>query len=299
MTGRSIRIFLPDGTPAGLRTAELGLSTIKAVVAPRALLATLAERREAQRTGVYLVVGNDPEIPGRLKVYVGEADVVLDRIKAHNSDDSKDFFERVFVFVSKDDMLTKAHVRWLEARLLERLRLANRCTVANGSAPDGGGLPEADLAEMSEFLDQMQILLSALGLSVFEPAPAVTPSSTAPPPGEPPLFVYQGEGYRAEATVVSGAFVVRKGSVARSQMADSLADSIKALRAELTESKVLVDANDRLLLQQDYEFSSPSQAAQAFCGFSVNGRQAWRTAENMTFAQWQDGQLEAASDAAG
>lgn len=301
MPGRSIRIFLPDGTPAGLRTAELGLSTIKVIVAPRASLGALAERSESRRTGLYLLVGDDPEIPGRLKIYVGEGDVVLDRIKIHNSDDTKDFFDRVFVFVSKDENLTKAHVRWLEGRLVQRLRAANRSTVANASNPEGGSLPEADLAEMKEFLDQSQLLLSALGLSVFEPsrdwAPAPVPGPDSPPSRLDQTFRIQGDGYAATARLSGGAFIVEVGSIARGAEAESLSDSAKALRQELVEAGVLVPDPGGLRLAQEYEFSSPSQAAQVFCGFSVNGRAAWKTSGGQTFGEWQDGQLESAPGA--
>lgn len=297
MPGRSIRIFLPDGTSTGLRTAELGLSTIKVIVAPRSLLGQLAERQESRRTGIYLLVGDDPEIPGRPKVYVGEADVVLDRIKAHNSDDAKDFFDRAYVFVSKDENLTKAHVRWLEGQLVTRLRNANRSTVANVTNPDGGNLPEADLAEMAEFLDQSQLLLASLGLAVFEPLPALVPSTTSSDfsTQSEPSFQFQGEGYQATAHLRGGAFVVAKDSVARLAEADSLSDSVKAVRAELQEAHVLVAIDFGLRLVQEYEFSSPSQAAQVFCGFSINGRQAWRTADGTSYADWQDGQLDKAA----
>jgi hypothetical protein len=294
MSGKSIRIFLPDGTAAGLRIAELGLSTIKVVVAPRSVLTQLAERPESRKTGLYLLVGDDPEIPGRPKVYVGEADVVLDRIKTHNNDDVKDFFDRVYIFVSKDENLTKAHVRWLEGNLVARLRTANRSTVANATNPDGGNLPEADRDEMAQFLDQSQLLLASLGLAVFEPlAISASSSSTSASAEESEQsFQLQGDGYQATAYLRGGAFVVAKDSLARLTEADSLSDSVKALRAELREARVFVDTASGLNLVQEYEFSSPSRAAQVFCGFSVNGREAWRTVNGTTFADWQESQLE-------
>lgn len=69
MTGRSIRIFLVDGAVAGLRTTELGLSTIKALVIPRASLQSVTKRPEVQKTGLYILVGKDENKPGVLKIY--------------------------------------------------------------------------------------------------------------------------------------------------------------------------------------------------------------------------------------
>ena len=73
MPGRSIRIFLVDGTASGLRTAELGLSTIKAVVIPRASLSNVAKRSEPQKTGVYILIGPDSDNPGQKKVFLEKA----------------------------------------------------------------------------------------------------------------------------------------------------------------------------------------------------------------------------------
>ena len=59
--GRQIRMFLVDGTPAGLMTAEVMNWTGKAIMAPRARFADLVRREEATRTGIYILIGPDPE----------------------------------------------------------------------------------------------------------------------------------------------------------------------------------------------------------------------------------------------
>jgi hypothetical protein len=105
MPGRSIRIFLVDGIASGLRTAELGLSTIKALVVPRASLSAVTKRPEVRRTGVYILVGRGSDKPGVLKIYFGEGDTVLTRLAAHDKDQEKDFWEEAVVFVSKDENL--------------------------------------------------------------------------------------------------------------------------------------------------------------------------------------------------
>jgi hypothetical protein len=79
MAGRAIRIFLVDGSPTGLRTAEIGLSTIKGLYVPRGAIEALARRDESRKTGVYVLIGEDPEFPGRPKIYIGEGDEVLPR----------------------------------------------------------------------------------------------------------------------------------------------------------------------------------------------------------------------------
>lgn len=265
---------MPDGSPTGLRTAEIGMSTVKAVSCSRTALAQLAKRDEAKRTGVYILVGADPGIVGRKAIYVGEGDAVLDRIASHDKDPTKDFFEQVVLFVSKDENLTKAHVRWLEARLVSQARAAKRATVVNGNEPSGGSLPEADAAEMGEFLEQAVLLAATIGLNFFEAASAETPAKGATATTYE-VFL-RGEGFDATAVLVEGEVVVRQGSIARKKEAPSLNPNSVALRAELCAAGVLVESEKGLVFAQDYGFGSPSGAAQIVYGASVNGWDAWK-----------------------
>nr|WP_293253102.1 GIY-YIG nuclease family protein [Nannocystis sp.] len=194
-------MFLVDGTPAGLRTAEIGLSTCKAVACPRASLTALRDRPEAKRTGVYVLIGEEhPDQPGRTAVYVGEGDEVMTRILRHEN--AKDFWDRVIIFVSKDENLTKSHVRHLEAKLVALAREANRAFVVNGNDPEGGRLPEAEEAEMTQFLEQVRILLGIFGISEFEPvrprvmATPVAKKSQGPVKLAKPAFFSRWEGLK-------------------------------------------------------------------------------------------------------
>ena len=114
--GRQIRLFLVDGTPSGIITAEVMNWTGKAISAPRARFADLVRRDEAARTGVYILIGPDPERANGIKVYIGEADSVGARLRRHDAREEMDFFDRVVFIVSKDENLTKAHARFLESQ---------------------------------------------------------------------------------------------------------------------------------------------------------------------------------------
>jgi len=59
--GRSIRLFLVDGSPNGLLTAEIMNWTGHALTGPRTKLTELVQRPECSRTGIYFLVGPDPE----------------------------------------------------------------------------------------------------------------------------------------------------------------------------------------------------------------------------------------------
>ena len=129
----TIKLFLAKGTPKGLRVAEISNWNGKALAAPRFEFAELVARDELQRSGVYLLVGTDPE-SGAPALYIGEAEAVGKRLKHHTD---KDFWSHAYVFVSKDENLTKAHVRYLEGRLIEiDLRLVGLLAGALRQPPD-------------------------------------------------------------------------------------------------------------------------------------------------------------------
>ena len=128
-TGRTVRLFLVDGVPTGLTTAEIMNWTGHVLVAPRSRVAEALKRDEASRTGVYFLVGADPAQPSRNRVYIGEGDSIADRIKNHIKDSSKDFWSQACLVTSKDQNLTKAHVRYLESRLVEITKDADRASL--------------------------------------------------------------------------------------------------------------------------------------------------------------------------
>lgn len=300
MSGRSIRIFLVDGTSSGVRTAELGLSTIKALAVPRASLGSVTSRQEVEKTGVYVLIGADSESPGRKKIYIGEGDTIITRLSTHNKAEDKDFWDECVLFVSKDQNLTKAHVRYLEGRLIKLAADAKRATLTNGTAPNvRGWLPEADEVEMEEFISQARLLLGSLGYDLFESqtAPTAVPISgnvAIPAQAQAPTFQYAGDGFDATCLVDAdaGQFIVTSGSLARKYETVSLQPTYRNLRKQLLDNGVLVEQDQNSYrFTQDYPFGAPSAAAQVVSGSTVNGRAAWKTAGGQTLADWQDAQL--------
>jgi|YNPBryantNP2012_1023418.scaffolds.fasta_scaffold00729_15 hypothetical protein len=292
--GKTIRIHLVDGTPTGTLTAEIMNWTGKVVVFAREQLPEVAKRDEVHRTGVYFLVGADPENPPREWVYIGEADDVLARLAIHSRDGRRDFWERTAIVISKDENLTKAHVRYLESRLIQLAREANRARVVNETSPPLPALPEPDVADMEYFLQQLVMMMPVLGFSFLQASPRIE----AAPPASPgsPLFRLTAAGVQAEARVIDGQLVVLKGSTARKHGVESWT-SYRGLRAELVESGRLVDGADpdALVFADNVAFDSPSAAASVVLGANTNGRIAWKTADTgKTYADWQALQLKLA-----
>ncbi len=186
MAGQQIKLFLVDGTPGGLTTAEITNWTGHVLHARRSDLGALLNRAEAQRTGVYLLLADDPTAVGETRCYIGEADVVADRLRHHHRD--KEFWDRAVVVTSKDTNLTKSHGRYLEVRLIALATKAARVSLENNTKPPLPALPEADASDMDFFLAQLQIVLPVLGVNAVRSALAPAVNAAPAPVRSSPLF---------------------------------------------------------------------------------------------------------------
>jgi len=286
MTARptSIRIFLADGAPDWIRIVDKSNWVGRAVVASRAQLGLALQRDEMGRPGVYLLLG--PGEGGAERLYVGEADVLRERMKQHAG--RKDFWTRFVAFTSTDESLNKAFVRYLEARLIALAKAANQWELDNGSAPAEPPLSEADRADAEWFLAEMLVIYPLLGVDAFEAAATDEPASTGAE-----LLHLSERGSEARGREVADGFVVLKGSRARASETHSIHDYMRDLRKQLLERGVLVAEADHLVFTQDFRFASPSMAAGVVVGGSANGRKAWRDEHGVMLKQLQDARAEA------
>ena len=149
----SLRIFVADGDPDGLRIGDKSNWIGKALVFPRALLPQVKARPELAQTGVYLLLGPRPDGEGDM-LYVGEGDPIRPRLESHYA--QKDFWTRAIGFTTTTaGQLNKAHVQFLESRLIALARAAKRMPLDNANQPAEPSLSEADRADMAVFLGHM------------------------------------------------------------------------------------------------------------------------------------------------
>lgn len=178
----TIRIFVPDGDPEGVRIIDRMNWTGRGIVFPREKWTETKYRPEFDRPGVYLLVGykgegHKDELP---TVYVGESDVTRTRIESHFQ--NKEFWDRAIVFTATNHGLNKAHVRWLEYSLIKRAKAINRCILDNANEPQEQGLSEAEIADTKGFLKEILQILPLVGLRAFEePRALVVPKTTVLP----------------------------------------------------------------------------------------------------------------------
>lgn len=281
--GCSIRIFLVDGTPDGVRTVDKSNWSGRAIVCPRSRFKEAKARAEFDRTGLYILVGPPSSTGDVPTLYIGECDPLRPRLEQHYA--KKDFWTQAIVFTSKDEGLNKAHVQYLESRMVALARQAKRCSLENLVIPAAPSLSEGDVAEMEAFLDEILLVLPVIGLHAFE-RPAVSLDDTPQA-----RLTITGAGVTAYGYESDAGFVVLRGSDFRPDEVGSIPEYQTAIRQNLISTGIVVDADGGLKFVQDYTFDSPSTAASVVLGRSTNGRVAWKDEAGRTLKELQVGEV--------
>jgi hypothetical protein len=234
---KKITLFLLGADPDGRIVCELSNWTGKAYRIPRGKVKDCADRDDLKGTAVYFLFGKAESSTAKAKAYIGEAENVYSRLVQHVSE--KEFWNESVVFISKDENLNKAHIKYLESRFHDIAISADRYEVMNGNKPTRSSISESDQAEMEEFIDYVKMLINTLGFKVFEPLINENTFSTS---ATEMLFIKAIRGADARGKRVPDGFVVFKGSE----------------------------------IANDYLFNSPSTAAAIIMGRSANGLVEWK-----------------------
>lgn len=306
--GKSIKLFMVDGSPQGILTLEVMNWTGHVLAGPRTKIAELVKRPEMNKTGIYFLTGPDQDGSSRTMVYIGESDNVGNRLKQHNKDEVKDFWEHAFIITSKDQNLTKAHARYLEGRFINITQEVGSAKLFNGTAPKNDSLPEADIADMEYFIAQVRLTLPVLGLNFLREKASIThkvqQGNVVPIEEnfESPVFEIISKKHEiySQAKEIEGEFIVLSGSHAQPNWIgqNGKDSSYGRLRDALyDEGKIKVDTRQqRGIFMEDVTFNSPSAAAAVIYGRAANGRTSWKIkGTSKTYEEWQNEQL---SDAA-
>jgi Domain of unknown function (DUF4357) len=274
--GRAISLFLIDGVPDGRVACELFNWTGKGFKIPRRLLKESADRSDLRKAGVYFLFGRDDTRNEANSVYVGEAEEVIKRIPQHQD---KDFWTEVLLFVSKDENLNKAHIKFLEYTIFSKAAEVGRYELRNGNTPNKPVISEMEQAVMTEFFENLQLLVGALGYKLFEPL--ISPTAT----DAEVYMIAAVRGAKARAVLANDGMVVLKDSAAAGSEVPSTPESFTRLRQLLIKDGVLVQQNGNLVFTQNHLFSSPSAAAGVVLGRSANGWIEWKDASGRSLKE--------------
>ncbi|PUB29452.1 uncharacterized protein DUF4357 [Elizabethkingia sp. YR214] len=271
--GKTIRLFLVDGTANGLTTAELSNWTGIGVKVPRIKIREYSNRPEFQKPGVYILIGKGEN--NEDAAYIGEAEVIANRLYQQIAD--KDFWNEVIFFGSKDKYLNKASVKYLENRLHALALNAGRYSI-NQNTPTRSELSEAEQAELEEFLSHAKVLTATLGHKLFEALEETVEDNEVQ---NQIFYCRNGAGAESKGSPSTEGFIVYKDSLFIIPEQPSLADGIRLERQKMLNDGTLKIENDFYKLTKDYVFTSPSRAASATLARSASGPLEWKTAEGI------------------
>ncbi len=281
--GVTVKIFLADGKPEGLKIVEKSNWSGIGYMCSRSQLPDALKRSHFAGPGIYILIGQS-EHGSQSSIYIGEADVVATRLKQHQGTDED--WTQFILFASKDANLNKAHVRYLESRLVGIARQAKRAQLRNTTQPAQTQISESDQADMESFLEDMLLIYPLLGLTAFEVV------ETKDVVGASERLYLKGLKAEAQGRETTEGFVVLKGSRGRIDDVPSQHEFAKTLKQDLLQSGVLIEQDGNLVVTQDYRFESPSTAAAVLLGRTANGRIEWKDSNGRTLRQIQSAAIE-------
>lgn len=265
---KTIKLFLLDGDPTGAKKVQLSNWSGLSFVIPRNKLEVVNKREELSKQCLYFLIGGTSISP---EVYVGEAENFQKRIPQHQS---KDFWNTCVVFLAKDENLSKAHVRFLEATFVDDCKKANRAKIHNGNSPDGSKLSEEDESDMDEFKQNIKLVLSTLGYT-FHEITSVTDKMYE-------KYFIKAKGLESKGIYTAEGMIVLEGSQVSKEEVPSIHEYLHNLRAEKIQEGAIVDKDNFFEVQQKITFSSLSTAAGFVMGRSANGWNEWKNIDGKT-----------------
>lgn len=304
MSGKHIELFLVDGEPGGITTADITGWAAHVLSGPRSALSRLLKREDAQRNGVYLLLGDDPDAVESVRCYIGKTEDFSTRFPEHVR--KKEWWDRTFLISSRDDSFNEGHWGYLESRLLEIATTTKRCTLRdNIQTPQPRKLSEAQQSDAEVFLEQIRSILPILGVNILRDTQQPPEPQTSPPPDiNSPIFTLTSPkcNIEARARVIGGEFIMLEGSrvvgewtnVGRAPSTRSSYDSYRDRHTKLVDDGSIAVEGMIGTLTRDVPFSSPSAASSIAVGYSRNGRNAWKWAGG-TYGDWENRDPDPAS----
>lgn len=283
--GKSIELFLVNGTADSIITAELSNWNGKAIKIPRIEVST-CNRNDMIQAGVYFLFCKEDD--GSDSVYIGEAENVKERLVQHlrdyQSEKEKYYWNTAVIFIGRD--LNKALIRYLENRFVDIARSSKRYLVLTKNTYRNTVMKESHIAVMEEFVDNVKVLINALGYKVLEPFAQTESQDTN---SDDEILMLTTGSVNASGKVTTEGFVVFEGSTVNEKTSTkSLSIGMQKLRQKLFDSGKV----QNLTTTEDILFSSSSAAADFILGYSVSGPRTWKSKDGRTLKDIENSQTD-------
>ena len=264
---KTIQMCIFDGNPNGQIMCELSNWNGKVYKISRNELSMFSKRDDAENTGVYFLFGKDENNSDN--VYIGESERICTRLKQHLKDTT--YWNECVVVISKDNLLNKAHIKFLENKFYLLAQESGRFYIVNSTIPTCSSISEYDESMLLEFISNTKLLVNTLGYKTFE---SIDESSILDQNSNLIFSIKTSKGANSKGYVVADGFVVLKGSIIALSTTPSIPTNIVKLRTSLLE-KGIIDENNTFVT--NHIFTSPSTASAIVMGRSSNGKADWKT----------------------
>jgi hypothetical protein len=278
-------------------TAEIFNWTGHVLMTPRIRLPEALQRKEARYTGVYILLGID-ESSSLTKAYIGEGEDIADRIKNHDA--NRDWWTEAVLVTSAANSLNKAHVKYLESRLVEEARRAGSMLLENLNTPTRPSLSEAARANMEQFVEYVLLVLPAIRVDGFlvrtrSQTALISPVEQLETPSTRFEIQLANGEVVGSAILENGEFIVQPGSIGRASWI-GVDHSYKKLFDEVVKSGAYKLDEGKRRFVKPYAFSSPSAAGAVLNGRATAGPIAWTLTgdPSKTYKAWELQQLNTA-----
>lgn len=272
MRGKTISIYLPDSNPRSIKICDINTSIVRAFLIPRNKLGDFSSKEELSCPGVYFLIGEKTD-SGKNKIYIGEAENLFSRIRQHNKDSNKDFWNLVICFISDKKNINKAHIKYLENYCCNEAKRIDRCELVNSTNPTQSSLTEQDKDFILDFYDDLKILIATLGYPIFEEIKKDKKN----------LFFCKGKEAIATGEYNEEGLLVFKGSKVNIEESKTAGSWVINMRKNLIDRKILIENDSTtFIFKDDFLFSSPSASAAVVLGRRANGWTEWKNKDGKT-----------------
>ncbi len=268
---KTITTYLVDWSPTWIKTVELSNWIWKAIIIPRARLKDVKQRQEVLQPAIYFLFWKDENWNDL--AYIWEAENLINRIWNH--DTNKDFWELVIWFISKDNNLTKADVKYLEANAIERAKKANRYILQNWVEPIPNNLPEYQISTMDEFLDNIDLLISSIWYPILKEIKINFEDKN----NDDNLYIIKARWANWKWILTDEWFIVLKWSYWPKVLVDSMIKNkwyAFRNRPILIQKWIMKEEWENIVFLKDYVFNSPSASSDILVWRSTNGWLLWK-----------------------
>lgn len=267
---KTIQMYIFDGNPNGRIMCELSNWNGRIYKISRSELSEFSKRNDSENTGVYFLLGKNED--NEDTVYIGEAEKMLTRLKQHLRD--TEYWSDCIAVISKDNLLNKAHAKYLENKFYLLAKDAARSIVVNNNVPTCSSISEYDEAMLQEFISNTKLLVNTLGYKAFD---TLEESAVKKKNQQVCFYIKAARGADAKGIAVADGFAVLQGSSIAASTVPSMPSNLLHIRKDLMEKGII---DEGCHFTKDHIFTSPSLAASIVMGRSANGRTEWKTLDN-------------------